>query len=283
MRLPTEYETYLSRMEGWYEIRNLEQPDWIESARRQYSLLFYETRELGIMCSNTGISKSKMEWLASIRDKSYRERADLPEELKKATADIYTCLSELYDELMEGRDEYFINEWTLTKKGRRKMREYLDKMPSVRNLTPPKTAFTDIPRKIQYSNRIHGFNPEYELTVTFSGCGIRIRNGDNDSRDAEYIVFTERFLDKVLPPVQRERLYRYLKQKDRLNDGDDSTYQDFRTVVLEINLKKYDINLLTESDANPFMALLRLVWEEYGDTLKDRNLVLPWFKVLGWA
>jgi hypothetical protein len=36
-----------------------------------------------------------MEWLASIKDTSYQQRTDLPEELKKETAELYTCLSDV--------------------------------------------------------------------------------------------------------------------------------------------------------------------------------------------
>ncbi|WP_139187359.1 hypothetical protein [Sarcina sp. DSM 11001] len=270
-------------MRAYYRIKQLEQPAWIEAARRHYSLLYYTKQELGEMCSNTNIPKSEMEWLASIKDKPYRERTDLPEDLKKETKDIYKCLSELYDVLMDGKDEYFINEWTLTKKGRRKMREYIDKMPSVGKIMPPKTEFTNVPDRISYSNRIYSFDAEYELTVTLGGSRICIRNGDSDYRHTEYIDFTERFLDEVIPMVQCERLYGCLKAKDRSKDRDDSVYQDFKTVLVDINWNEYDLKLLAESDSNPFMELLRLVWEEYGETLRERNLVLPWFKVLEWA
>ena len=210
MRRRTEYEVYIMRMRDYYRIKQLEQPAWIESACRHYGLLYYAKRELGKMCSNTNIPKSEMEWLASIKNKSYLERNDLPEELKKETTDIYICLSELYNELIDGKNEYFINEWTLTKKGRRKMREYIDKMPSAEKITPPQTAFTNVPDSINYSNRIYSFDAEYELTVTLGGSRICIRNGDSDSRNTEHIDFTERFLDKVIPIVQRERLYGYL-------------------------------------------------------------------------
>ena len=207
----------------------------------------------------------------------------MPEELKKETAELYTCLSEMYDELIDSRDEYFINEWTLTKKGRRKMREYIDRMPSAGNILPPKTEFTNVPDSIKYINRIYSFEAEYELTVTLGGSRICIRNGDSDYRHTEYIDFTERFLDEVIPMVQCERLYGCLKAKDRSKDRDDSVYQDFKTVLVDINWNEYDLKLLAEFDSNPFMELLRLVWEEYGETLRERNLVLPWFKVLEWA
>lgn len=53
--------------------------------------------------------------------------------------------------------------------------------------------------------------------------------------------------------------------------------------MVDINWNEYDLYLLTESNTNPFVELLRLVWEEYGAILKERDLVLPWFKVLGWV
>ena len=280
MRGPTEYESYLHRMGDYYRIKQLEQPEWIYSAMWEYGSLYYAARKLAQICSDTNIPKSVMEWLASIKNKSYLERTDLPEELKNV--DAYNCLAELYDELIHGKEEYFLHEWTLTKKGRRKMREYIDKMPSVRSLKPPRTAFTNVPDSINYMNSAWS-DSEYELTVTLGGSRICIRNGDNDFRHTEYIDFTERFLDAVIPLVQRERLYGYLKPNDMVDDRDDSIYQDFETVLVSINRHAYDLNLLTESGSNPFIELLRLVWEEYGDTFKERNLVLPWFQILGWV
>jgi len=43
MRRRTEYEAYLVRMRAYYRIKQLEQPAWIEAARRHYSLLYYTT------------------------------------------------------------------------------------------------------------------------------------------------------------------------------------------------------------------------------------------------
>jgi len=43
----------------------------------------------------------------------------------------------MYTELMEHKNQYFLNEWTLTKAGRKKMREYVEKLPSSRGLNPP--------------------------------------------------------------------------------------------------------------------------------------------------
>ena len=283
MRMPTEYEVYLMRMCAYYRIKQLEQPAWIESARKHYTLLLYTRRDLDKICSNTNISKSTMEWLASIKKEPIIQRSELPQELKKEINDFYLCLTGLYDELINGKDEYFINEWTLTKKGRRKMREYIDNMPSVGRIMPPKNEFTNVPDSIEYSNRVYGFKAEYELTVTLGGSRICIRNGDSDCRHTEYIDFTERFLDAVIPMVQRERLHGYLRPKDRSEERDDSIYQDFKTVLVDIHWNEYDLNLLTEPNTNPFVELLHLVWEEYGETLKERDLVLPWFKVLGWA
>ncbi len=283
MRRPTAYEIYLSRMRDYYKIKNHEQPDWIEQASIHYYRLYNAKQDLDKMCSNSGISKSTMEWLASIKDNSYQQRADLPEEIKIRAADIFRCLSDLYDELIEGKNEYFIHEWTLTKTGRRKMRDYINKMPSLGEVTPPQTDFTNVPDTISYVNRMHRLDAEYELTVTFNGSRICVRNGDKDYRDTEYFSFTERFLDSVIPIVQRERLSVYLKEKDRSENRDDSIYQGFKTVLVDLDRDDCDLNLLTESDSNPFIELLHLIWEEYADTLKEKDLVLPWFKVLGWA
>lgn len=72
-------------------------------------------------------------------------------------------------------------------------------------------------------------------------------------------------------------------KKDRSDNRDESVYQDFKIVLVDINWNEYDLNFITESLENSFMELLKLVWEEYRDILKDNNMILPWFSVLGWA
>lgn len=52
--------------------------------------------------------------------------------------------------------------------------------------------------------------------------------------------------------------------------------------MVDINWNEYELDLLTDVD-NPFMELLRLVWDEYADYMKSNDLVMPWFNVLGWV
>ena len=66
-------------------------------------------------------------------------------------------------------------------------------------------------------------------------------------------------------------------------DLDDSNYQGFSKVQIEINRYSYELNLQPAPEGNPFMEILKLVWEEYEAVLREKDLVLPWFKVLGWA
>ena len=46
-------------------------------------------------------------------------------------------LKNMYNELMSGKNAYFINEWTLIKCGRKKMREYVDELPAFGRIMPP--------------------------------------------------------------------------------------------------------------------------------------------------
>ncbi len=275
MRMPTAYENYLRRMEDYYKIKNIDKPEWIDLARIYYGRLLYSARTLSEMCANTNIPKSKMEYLANLES---IDTDVLPRELSEGGKDINAVLKQMYEELVSNKDEYFVTEWTLTKKGRRKMREYIDSIPSARGIMPPNCEFNNVPGHISLSNRIYSTNAEYELFVSMDGSRIGLKSSDAKL----YLDFTERFLDLIIPMMQWERIENMLHKKNRSDDRDESVYQDFKMVLVDINRNEYDLNLLTESRENPFMQLLKLVWEEYEDVLKDNNMVLPWFSVLGW-
>lgn len=281
MRMPTIYEKYLWRMRDYYRIKGLEQPSWIDAATRYYSMLFYAGRELHEQCSRTNIPKETIEWLSSLDHSLVSD--DLPLELREGARECVAVLSEMYHTLIEGKDRYFINQWTLSREGRKKMREYLNILPTVRNIMPPKTEFTNVPDHLIFSNRINWVNAEYKLFVAVAGSRICIKNGDPDSCHEEYIDFTSPFLDKIIPMIQWESVNPFLGEKRINGDLDDSNYQGFSKVQIEINRYSYELNLQPAPEGNPFMEILKLVWEEYEAVLREKDLVLPWFKVLGWA
>lgn len=134
-----------------------------------------------------------------------------------------------------------------------------------------------------FSNRFNWVHAEYELIVTLGGSRVCIKNGDSDSRNAEYINFTVSFLDKIIPLMQWENLIPFLKRKNYDDILDDSIYQDFSVIQVETNRYNYELNLHTVPEDNPFMKILRLVWDEYKTVFREKNMVLPWFKILGWA
>lgn len=277
MRMPTAYENYLYRMEDYYKIKKLEKPDWIRQAKNYYSRLFYTARSLDEMCTNTNIPKSKMEYFANLNS---TDMEALPKELIEAGKDINIILRQMYEELVSKQDEYFVTKWTLTKKGRKKMREYINSIPSARGIMPPKNEFNNVPGHIIFANRIYGFKAEYELYVSIDGSRIGVKNGAGKEI---HVDFTERFLDLVIPMMQWEKFKAMIDKKDYSDDRDDSVYQDFKIIHVEINWNEYDLNLVSASEDNSFMRLLKLVWEEYGEVLKENDMVLPWFKILGWG
>ena len=83
--------------------------------------------------------------------------------------------------------------------------------------------------------------------------------------------------------IQWESVNPFLGEKRINGDLDDSNYQGFSKVQIEINRYSYELNLQPAPEGNPFMEILKLVWEEYEAVLREKDLVLPWFKVLGWA
>ena len=281
MRAPTPYEEYLWRLRDYYRIKGLDKPAWIDTASEYYEILFDAGRELYRQCSDTNIRKSTMEWLSRLEQSHLSD--ELPIELREGAKDCVTVLSEMYHTLTEEADKYFINQWTLSRQGRKKMREYLGILPSVSDIMPPKTSFTNVPLHLVFSNRFNWIHAEYELTVTLGGSRICIKNGDSDSRNEEYINFTVSFLDKIIPLMQWENLIPFLKRKNYDDIIDDSIYQDFSVIQVETNWYNYELNLHTIPEDNPFMKILRLVWDEYKTVFREKNMVLPWFKVLGWA
>ena len=280
MRVPTPYEQYILRLKDYYMIKGMERPSWIDAAGRYYSMLFHSSRDLNEQCSNTNIPSATMEWLSKLDQSLALE--DLPVELREGSKDYVMVLSEMYNTLTEGFDEYFINEWTLSRAGRKKMREYLNALPSVRSINPPKTEFNNVPLHLAYSNRMSWANAEYELTITAGGSRICLKNGNPDSRHTVYIDFTESFLDGIIPLMQWESLIPFL-HKNTDKDKDDSVYQDFSTVLIDANHYYYDLKLQDADENNPFIKVLRLVWEEYKSIFIGKDLVLPWFKTLGWT
>ena len=56
-------------------------------------------------------------------DREYDSLEYLPEELYECVMNSKIILKTMYNELMSDKNTYFINEWTLTKCGRKKMRE----------------------------------------------------------------------------------------------------------------------------------------------------------------
>lgn len=225
MRGPTKYETYLDRMRSYYTIKHMEQPAWIELADQYYHRLFYAKEDFSAICHGANISKKTMKWLSELPSDHLEK---LPVELVDSIQKQNDHLFAMYTELIEGKEEYFIREWTLSKKERRKMREYVDTIPcSARSIMPPQNQFTNVPDSISFSNRVYDFEAEYELCVAFSGSGICLRNGDTDSRNTKYVEFTEQFLDKAIPLMQKERIEGLLISKDRSEGRDESIYQDF--------------------------------------------------------
>ncbi len=281
MRGPTPYEKYILRLKDYYKIKGMERPSWIDAASEYYGMLFYSGRDLNQQCSNTNIPKATMEWLSKLDQTLVSE--DLPAELREGARDCIMVLSEMYHTLTEGSDEYFINQWTLSRAGRKKMREYLNALPSVSNIKPPNTEFNNVPLYLIFSNRINWVDAEYELTITAGGSRICLKNGDPDSRYTVYIDFTESFLDKIIPLLQWESLVPYLQKRNPDDIRDDSAYQDFTTVLIDVNRYYYELKLQGVDENNPYIKILRLVWDEYESDLRENNLVLPWFKVLGWT
>lgn len=261
-------------MEAYYKIKKLEIPEWVRQAKEYYSSWFYTVRSLDEICSNTNIPKNTMEYWANLE----------PTDMKALQnglidKDFRVIIKKMYEELVSNKEEYFVTEWTLSKKGRKRMREYRDAINSA-GIKMSQNEFNNVPGLVTFTNRIYSFDAEYELFVSFDGSRIGLRNGgDNEV----YMDFTERFLDLVIPMMQWERFRNMLHKKDRGVDREDSVYQDFRTVLVDINWNEYDLDLLEYLEGNPFIQLLKLVWEEYGEVLRGKDMVLPWFATLGWV
>lgn len=277
MRGPTAYETYLWRMYDYYKIKKIDQPEWIDKAREYYYQLFDSARSFGKMCSDNAISKSTMKYLEQLGTEPLD---DLPQELIEGSADINLVLKEMYIELVSNKEIYFLNEWTLTKKGRRKMREFVDRIPSASGIMPPKNEFTNVPREVSFRNRINADKSEHKLSVSLAGSIICIKN-ENGNHE-EYIDFTERFLDEIIPLMQWENFENLLQKKDCREVREESVYQNYKTVIVEVNWNEYDLTLSPANADNVFVKVLRLVWEEYGEILAEKNMVLPWFCTMGW-
>lgn len=277
MRRPSVYEEYLYSMKQYFKIKQQDCPQWVDKAKQYYNYLFYMKKRFSTICSGTSISKSMMEYLSKLKDETYE---GLPEELVVSGIEFNSVLIDMYNELTSNIDLYFINEWTLSKQGRHKMREYVDRIPTANGIMPPVNEFTNVPDSISFRDRIYSCETEYSLTVSLNGLYIYINNGD--SRNKIRTDFTERFLEKIIPMIQWEKIEHLLRDKDWSKNRDETIYQNYKTVFVEVGKNECDLNLLASNENNPFIDVLKLVWEEYKNYMIDNGIVLPWFRVLGW-
>ena len=51
-------------------------------------------------------------------------------------------------------------------------------------------------------------------------------------------------------------------------------------MCVDVDGCEFELDLTEGNQTDPFMELLCLVWKEYGETIKDNDLVPPWFKYL---
>lgn len=275
MRKPTQYEIYIRRLKDYYRIKKIEEPEWVEKASRYYRRLFYTHSDFWDICTSTNISKETMKWLSSLKTESLD---GLPDELICETS-INDALIAMYEELMAGKDEYFIKEWTLSKKGRHKMRDCVNAIPSIRNIAPPHNAFTNVPNDVYFSDDSSVWDGGYTLAVMMDASWILIRN-KNEGRE-ERLIFTENFLDDVISLLQLDNLYPYMVERDLSRDSEQrALYHDFQAVKISVGWSDYFAQLSDISDDNPFVKLLELIKKEYSATIEEKHLVVPWFKIL---
>lgn len=101
-----------------------------------------------------------------------------------------------------------------------------------------------------------------------------------------YRNFTAHFLDEIIRLVQWEDIKNVTHKKERCNERDDSRYQDYKKVVVDVqdftNAEEFDLILSPAQADNVFMKVLKLIWEEYGEILEEKGLVVLWFYRLGW-
>ena len=67
---------------------------------------------------------------------------DIPEDLKENYKISFNAVQEMYNNLITDKDRYFICEWTLSKAGRKLVRQYQEKIGSALKLKVPQNNFT---------------------------------------------------------------------------------------------------------------------------------------------
>ena len=124
MRLPDDYEKYLIDLER--KSNTCYKYEYIKNAKSCYSLCVHFIKMLHLHCSNSNIPDHMMSYLASLTDNSDYYDDRMPVELLKCSEFAIEKLTAMYKELTDQEDLYFQYRWTLTRPGRKKMREYLN-------------------------------------------------------------------------------------------------------------------------------------------------------------
>ncbi len=142
MRKFTEYENYLYELEKYYRVKNIPQPEWIRKAWKCYSFIFNWHRYLNKIADGSSCSISKNDMKLFSKLKIIESIDDIPEDLKENYKISFNAVQEMYNNLITDKDRYFICEWTLSKAGRKLVRQYQEKIGSALKLKVPQNNFT---------------------------------------------------------------------------------------------------------------------------------------------
>lgn len=127
MRRPYPYELYLLEVMDRYQGKDREAVNRIFESLDYFHKLLDIQKDLLFKCYDTTISKATMKWLSELDSVVVPEY--LPEELQLCAKEFYAGLNEMYANLVDNKDIYFMNEWTLSKAGRETMNKSLLQLP----------------------------------------------------------------------------------------------------------------------------------------------------------
>ncbi len=278
MRLPSAYELYLNNMADYYRSRKENLPKWLQNAFWcQYLYLHYFRFSLRGSAIQT-IEKLWKQFESVPVD--YSDPSSLPYELSDFYKQSYYVLFELNRLFVVEKNPLYVNGKEITKQGGKKMNELSDLLPKFQ-ISMPENKFTNMPPKIIFGDSyISSSRTKSEHSIEIDVFRNIVINDKKLAHPLNFKVFSMNagLMDELIRILQWEQIMPFLYEADA-KYSDNSLYSDFRVVHVSAGRYHADINLLEETDNNPFVEILRMIWDVYKNRMKEENIVPPWFEV----
>ena len=281
MRKLFAYEKYLLDMDRYFSVRKEPLPEPFCKALR-YVGFWHEYLRFSLRGSSLQ-SIEKLWFICNGISSDDPVFSDLPSEFRPLYKNTYDVLHDLYRIFIVDKDPVYVIGKEITKAGGKKINEIADRLNDCGWPLPPENELTNAIRKITYSGGENYGKCKTGLDIeVFKHISVATENGSlYDPLPYVFFGMTVDLMEKLIPLLQWDRIEPYLREGS-CREENGSGADDPAVIYVSAYGLSCRLDLLNAAAENPFIKILKLVWDEYGESFKEKRIDLPWFKMLGW-